>query len=506
MHKGKIIGVVLAVLSLLQVASCVHKPYVAPASPDGNFPPDVAKILVSKCAISGCHNAASYANAGNLRLDSWDALFNGSNNGAAVVPYSPAYSPLLYFVNTDSSLGTVAVPTMPPSTSAMPQAPLSKTEYETLLKWITNGAPDKEGNIAFSSDPGTRQKIYITQQGCDLMAVIDAERHVVMRYIPIGAVSTKTESPHIVKVASDGAFAYAGFLYGNYVQKIDARTDQVVAAANVGSLKVNGAWNILHLSQQDTAMIISDWEGDGGLGYITTAGMNVVPSRSIMGSGLFVYPHAITSMPTFDTFFITAQYGNVVYKVALNGSLYKEVSVNGAAAATSADTSSIAPNPHDILMLPGNTRYMVTCQGTNSVALMDARADTLIASIPVGRYPQELAISSTMPYVFVTCMEDASPVTGAKGSVYAINYNTLQTTAIYGDFYQPHGITVDDRNGIMYVVSTNANPSGPAPHHATACSGRSGWYSLISLNTFAAYNNKRYQLTVLPYSAAVRFK
>jgi YVTN family beta-propeller protein len=506
MRPSTLTTIVLAAIALLQVASCVHKPYVAPVVADGNFPPDVARILVSKCAVSGCHNAASYVNAGNLRLDSWEATFDGSNNGAVVVPYSPAYSPLLYYVNTDSSLGTVAVPTMPQSTSAMPQSPLSRSEYETLVKWITNGAPDRSGNIAFSADAGTRQKIYITQQGCDLMAVIDAQKHVVMRYIPIGAVSSRTESPHIVKVASDGAFAYAGFLYGNYVQKIDTRTDQVVAAANVGSLKPNAAWNILHLSQQDTAMVITDWEGDGGFGYVTTGNMSVVPSRSIIGGSLFMYPHAVTSVPTFDTFFITAQYGNVVYKLSMDGLLYKQLSLNGATPVTSTDTSLLAPNPHDILMLPGNDRYMVTCQGNNSVVVMDAHADTIVATIPVGRYPQELAISATVPYVFVTCMEDATPVAGMKGSVYAINYNTWRTTPVYGDFYQPHGIAVDDRNGLLYVVSTNANPSGPAPHHATACSGRAGWYSIIDLNTLTPFNNKRYQLTVLPYSAAVRFR
>lgn len=496
---------IIAAVALLHTLSCVHKPYVAPVEADGNYPQDVARILVDKCAISGCHNAASYMNAGGLRLDNWQYLFDGGNNGADVVPYNSTFSPLLYFVNTDSSVGTVATPTMPYSTTANPQPPLTKAEYEILVKWIANGAPDKNGNIAFSSDPATRQKIYITQQGCDLMAVVDAEKHVIMRYIPVGAVDGKTESPHATRVSSDGAYSYVSFLYGNYVQKIDTRTDQVIASANVGSLRINGSWNILYVAPADTALVVSSWVGDGLLAYINAGGMNVVPAKTLGGGSTLVYPHGITSVPTFDTFFITAQYGNVVYKLSADGMLYKLLSLNGNPPATSTDSLVAAPNPHDILMAPDHKRYFVTCQSTNEVVVMDSHADTVIAHIPVGLYPQEMALSATVPYLFVTCMEDVSDRPGMKGTVYAINYQTLETTVIQGDFYQPHGIAVDDRNGLLYVVSTNSNPTGPAPHHATACSGRAGWYSIIDMHTLQAFNNRRYQLTVLPYSAAVRF-
>lgn len=493
---------VVAALAGVSISSCVHKPPRQNLTADGNFPQDIAKILVAKCAVAGCHNAESYTNAASLRLDTWDAMFDGGSSGAEVIPYSPQFSPLLYFVNTDSSRGTVATPLMPVSTTSLAQPPLTAAEYKTLETWIANGAPDKSGNIAFSSNPATRQKIYLTQQGCDLMAVIDAEKHVVMRYIPIGASATKIESPHCVRISSDGMYAYTSFLFGNYVQKIDTRTDQVVANANVGMIQPNGSWNILYVAPADTAIVTSDWQGDGLMAYINSSNMGLVPGRTLNS---LIYPHGITSNPAFDTFFITAQYGNVVYKISADGSLFNEVSLNGSAPFISADSTVTAPNPHEILMAPDYSRYFVTCQTTNEVRIMDAHTDTVIAAIPVGRFPQEMTLSSTVPYLFVTCMEDATTVAGMKGSVYAINYNTLETRIIYGDFYQPHGIAVDDINGMLYIASTNANPNGPAPHHATACTGRAGWYSIYDLHTLQPYNNRRYQVTVMPYSAAPRF-
>ncbi|MBC7555041.1 MAG: hypothetical protein H7257_13820 [Taibaiella sp.] len=489
------------VLLMVILPACKHDGPAPASIAGGNYPAEVGNILVAKCAVAGCHNAASYANAADVLLDTWEHLFRGGTSGAEVVPYSPDYSPLLYFVNTDPAQGVVAEPTMPLSNSSTHREPLTKSEYAVLKNWIANGAPDKNGNIAFAANPDTRQKIYITQQGCDQMAVIDAQSHLIMRYIPVGTLPAQVESPHCTRVSSDGMNAYVSFLGGNYIQKADTRTDKITAAANVGY----GSWNILYPAPADTALVASNWRGNGALAYFTTAGM--APVKPLYNSGaLLVYPHGITSNRAFDTFFVTAQYGNTIYKLSATQLLYKKISLNGLPAVTTTSTSNTNPDPHEILMLHDYSRYFVSCQGSNEVKLMDAHADIVIATIPVGISPQEMALSTTKPYLFVTCTEDNTTVSGMKGSVYMINYNTLETRKIEGDFYQPHGIAVDDINGVVYIASTNANPAGPAPHHATACGGRAGWYSLYDLNTLQPLNRNRYQMLVMPYSAAVRFR
>ncbi len=77
---------------------------------------------------------------------------------------------------------------------------------------------------------------------------------------------------------------------------------------------------------------------------------------------------------------------------------------------------------------------------------------------------------------------------------------------IYGPFYQIHGIAIDDQNGLIYIASRNLQTSGPAPHHTSVCGGRNGYYSIYDLNTFLPHDSKRYESTVDPYSADVRFK
>ena len=498
-------------LSLLAAAvpaliiSCVHKPFVPPAPvPQGGFPREIANILVAKCAVSGCHNAASYGNAGGLLLDTWEHLFLGGESGSVIIPYSPQFSPLLYFVNTDSTQGLVALPRMPMATSSAGTPPLTAAEYQTLTNWIASGAPDKDGNVAFASNATGRQKIYIAQGQSDMMAVVDAESHLVMRYAPLGSTASKIEGPHCVRTNSDGSYAYVSFLSSDYIQKMDTRTDQVVASANVGNLALNYSWSIVYVAPADTAIVTSSFNGDGIVAYAGTSGMTLGKRFGGGGSNVLAYPHGIESNLAFDTLFVTAQYGNTVYKITSNPTRIKSLSIDSESPVASTSTTTINRNPHEIQMSPDHSRYFLSCQGSNEIRVMNAHNDTLIAAIPVGTYPQDISMSKVYPYIFVSCREDASSNAGMKGSVYAINYNTLEKIRIDGDFFQPHGIAVDDRNGLLYVVSLNED--GPPSHHPVVASTRAGWYSIIDMRTMRPYNDKRYQLLAYPYSATARFR
>ncbi len=509
---------ILFALMVYTVISCKPKASNNVTPADGNFPAEIANIFISKCATTGCHNAAS--SAAGLTLDSWEHLFQGDGQGAVVVPYCTQYSLLLYRVNTDSSLGTIVLPIQPPTISTSnPATPLSKSEYMTLYNWIASGAPDKYGNIPFASDPDTRQKIYLTEQGCDLVSVIDAKSMVIMRYIQVGIYPGLTEAPHCIAMSDDGMSAYVGFYAGPGIQKIDTRSDTVVGTVNMSNSGVpgGGSWGIAIASPDNSGVALTNFQSTGGLELLNTSPTSF-KHKSYYSNGLgFAYLHGIESNPTWDTFYMTGQYGNVIYKffpavLQIGNNPVKQISVD-ANPPLATDSNNSKPNPHEIQMVPDDSRYFVTCQGTNDVRVMDAYADTLIKVIPVGSYPQEMAMSGNpaTPYIFVCCMGDASnPGAGEGniGSVYVLDYNTYQVVSIiYGDFALPHDLAVDDQDGLLYVVSTNSDPNGPKPHHVTACGGRAGWYSVYKFgpNYFVPANKNRYQTTVFPYSIDPRF-
>ncbi len=494
LRLSSFIGIVFLIGSL---ASCKHEKPLWPVNPGPEPGPDtisgyplaIEQIVVNRCATAGCHNQASYQNAGGLLLDSWENMMKGGNNGSVIVPFSPGNSPLLFFINTHEALGPVAVPTMP-----LNQSPLTQDEYMMIASWVANGAPNKDGEVAFSSNPATRQKIYMTMQGCDQIAVVDAETRLVMRYIPIGVNPNQIESAHRVNFSPDGKYAYACFSAdGTHLQKIDVDRDSVIAEVNIGS----GSWNVLVLSEDGNKMIVSDTK-NGSLVIVDAVSMT--ETRRIKDNSI-VQPHGIVADSTFSVFFVTSQSGNTIMKIIPHLGQIKKVPLDNNPAHHNVGTL----DPHEIMMTPDYSRYFATCESSDDVRVMDVAGDSLLKIIPVGKKPQELAISRTKPYVFVTCMEDVSNVPGHKGSVYAINYNTYQVTRIDGPFYEPHGITVDDKNGTFYVLSRNTMTNGPAPHHTSSCGGRNGYYHVYDLNTFERLP-KRYEVTVDPYSADTRFK
>ncbi len=489
-----------AIVSFLAFSSCKHEIPKPVEGVSSGYPEAIEKIIVTKCATSGCHNAASSINAGGLQLDTWEHMFNGGSNGAVVVPYSPQYSSLLFFVNTDSTLGPVATPTMPYYSE-----PLSRDEYITLRDWVTNGAPDKDGNIPFASNASTRQKIYLTMQACDEIAVVDAEKQVVMRYIKVGADEGNPELAHSVRFSNDGRYAFVTFNKGNVVQKIDATTDKVVATITLDDFPVTAQWNVVQPNHDGSRFVVSDMVGNRLLYYDFATNYKFAQSELISA-------HGIVANDDFNSFYVTQQNGNNIYKVDMSPEnpfpSYEMINIK-----PEADSA----NPHEIIITPDKTKLFITCEKSDEVRVMSTATDALVtdgpAVIHVGRKPQEMAISNKLPYLFVTCIEDPAPEFSTprvtfRGSVYVINYNTNTVVKkIKGRFASPHGITVDDKNGVFYFASTNTDPSGPAPHHASSCGGNNGYYNVYDLNTLEpALNSKSHEVLPFPYSFDTRFK
>lgn len=497
MHK-RIIVFSMAVLFILAITnSCKHKPFPAPepgvdTATWGGFPAEVGRIFLTKCATAGCHNQASYTGAGNLLMDTWAHLFDGGSNGAAVIPYSTKFSPMLYFINTSANDNTdpIAAPTMPNNGT-----PLSKDEYNTITNWIANGAPDRNGNVPFASNAAGRQKIYMTLQGCDQLGVIDAEKKVLMRIIQIGKADA-IESSHSIHTSPDGQYAYVCFSQGSYMQKISTLNDSVVGEINLGQ----ASWNAFHISNDGSTIAVTDLVN----GTFVIFNANTMSNKKVF-AGAFKTLHGVAANINSDTFFVTCQNGNTIYRIAKDGDS-KMISIDGNPPALASGPNT--PDPHEVAMLPDYTKYLVTCQKTNQVRIMDAYADTLIKVIPVGKFPQEIILSKTKPYAFISCTEDSSYVSSSwKGSVYVINYNTLEIVKrIDGNFYQPHGIAIDDRNGMFYVISRNFSITGPAPHHSSSCGGRNGYYQVYDLNSLQPLSGRRYEVIPDPYFGEARFK
>lgn len=482
------VNLLLILIGLLFSTCKVDAPIIDLEGSD--YPEDVGKILLNNCATSGCHNDKSKDAAAGLSLTTWNHLFEGTRNGAAVIPFAPTQSTLLLFSNTYPSQGISIKPTMPLNADSLPEAAIA-----ILRQWIEAGAPDKNGFVKFSDNPN-RKKIYVTNQGCDAVYVFDAETGMPMRYIKVGH-SPLNESPHSVRVSPDGQYWYVVFINGSYFQKYRTSDDSFVGEINIGF----GSWNTFTITKDSKYAFAADWNATGTIVYLDLENLSVL--KRYTGSGLLVNPHGTCLNQTNNFLYATAQSGNFIYKINITNPLapdINEITLDGS------PIPSTAPHiydPHELAFSPDYTKYFVTCQFTNEVRVFKASNDSLIARISTGYFPQEMSFSLTSPYLFVTCPDDSVSFPGKRGSVAIINYQTNSLVKKVYTSWQPHGIAVDDDHGLVYVANRNANLQGPAPHHSSDCGGRNGSVSTIDLNTLQV-QTKKTEVSVDPYSVAYK--
>lgn len=451
------------------------------------YPEEVGKIIINKCAVSGCHNTISKDGAAGLDLTTWEKLFEGSRGGnAAVIPFRPDQSFLLYAVNTFSDMGPQLFPTMPVN-----KDPLSREEVVAISDWISSGAPDKNGYVKFSDHP-LEEKLFIINQGCDMVHIADAESGLIMRSVDVGA-SPAIESPHYIHLSHDGIYFYVCFYSGDMFQKFRTLDGSFVGQVNIGS----GLWNTFTLTENDSLAFVIDWEASGKIAVVDIRNMQLL--ITYQGSGLLEYPHG--SAVKDNWLYITAQSGNFIYKIDItdiyNPDFNQIVLQPG-------EIPSSAPkyDPHQIHFSPDDSEYNISCQRSNEVRFFNASNDSLIAIVPTGKYPQHPHYSMTTDYLFVTCMEDDITYPGKTGSVSVINYKTHTfVKSIYTGF-QPHGQAIDDNGKKVFIANRNINPSGPAPHHSSSCNGRNGYLTIIDMNTLELVPGYNAEMSVDPYYIA----
>lgn len=481
----KPISLSIILFYLFFISACV-KDKTKNAIDEGGYPANIASIMVTKCATAGCHNTASKSGAAGLDFSTWEKAMQGGTGGAAIIPFYHKQSTVFLFCNTYDDLGAKVAPTMPYNAT-----PLSHDEVITLRDWIDNGAPNKDGFVKFSDNP-QRHKVYITNQACQLVAVMDAESKLAMRYVEVGTTG-QAGSTHRVMVSPDGSFWCVCSLGGNVVKKYSAVNESFLGQVTIGA----GNWNTMAISKDGTIVYVVD-QANGKVAAVDLVNYTLISGAPAEG---FNTPHGSALSADEKFLYVTGQTGNFIYKIdtATFFSDMQQISVDG-----NPPVASSSLDIHDILFSPDKSKYFLTCQKSNEVRVMNAANDSLLAAIPVGTFPQEMAFSTSTPYLFVTCMEDVTTFAPNRGSVYVIDYNNFSVVKSLNTGWQPHGVAVDDVNKVAYVANRNATTGGPSPHHTTDCGGRNGYLTLIDLNTLNMVTGFKTELSVDPYSCAYR--
>jgi YVTN family beta-propeller protein len=208
--------------------------------------------------------------------------------------------------------------------------------------------------------------------------------------------------------------------------------------------------------------------------------------------------HGIALTKNSDTLYVTCQEISKILKIPVNDvSGYQDINLFpfGGAPATPL-------KPHQVEFTPDYSKYIVTCQNSNEVRVMDVHTDAFITAIPVGKYPLEIAISQSRNLAFITNEEDDF-FAGMRGSVSVIDLSNNTELMKIKVGWQPHGIVVDEKRKVVYVANRNVS-GGVAPHHSSACIGTNGYLSEIDLQTLVRNPSFKPELSVDPYAITIR--
>jgi len=472
----------LFVISTLIWSGCLHDR--GEINPDTGYPDQIEKLVVNKCASSGCHNEISREGAAGLALYTWDALFQGSRGGACVIPYRPDFSLLMYYTNTDTNKGLALLPTMPYLAPS-----LSSTEYELLKKWIENGAPNESGFVKFS-DFEFKEKLYVCNRGCDVVTVVDPSSGLAMRYIDVG-IKEAIESPAMVKVSNDKKHWYVLFNGSTVIQKFQTSDNLKVGELTIGS----GIWSSITLTGDSKKAFITDADVNGSILVVDIENMHLITTYQ----SVLRYPYKACINTANDLLYVTSQEGNFIYKIDVSNPstpVIAEISLETGLPA------SIAPslNPNAVILSKDESVYFISCQKSSELRMMNSTNDSLIGVFSIGSNPGSMAISTSMPYLFVSCM--GAPGTSKKAAVFIFNYeNGTFISELYAG-HDSNDVTVSESFKKVFVVNRNVNPGGPASHHASVCEGKNGYLTAIDLNTLQVIPDYRPELSVDSYAIA----
>jgi DNA-binding beta-propeller fold protein YncE len=449
------------------------------------YPPAIGKIILNRCATAGCHTDKSKDATNGLSLESWTRLFNGSRNGnTAIIPYRSDYSFLNYFINTYSDLGISIVPTMPPN-----QEPLSREEVITIRDWISSGAPANNGLVKWSE--AGRQKMFVINQGCDNVFIIDPATGLVMRCVDVGAMPS-IESPHYIELSPDQQYFYTCFFAGTMFQKYRISDGGFVGQTNIGT----GQWSVFEITPDGKLAFVVDWNANGSIAVVDLETMTMLVKWQ--GAGLLEYPHGTGMHGHY--LYVSAQPGNFLYKIDITDIYNPDITK---IPLEPGEIPSSAPkyDSHEIHFSPDNTEYAVACVKSNEIRFFNSTTDELIAKVPTGKGPEEPHYAGDTLYV--TCPNDDVTFPGQMGSVAIINGKTHAFIKNLYTGWQPHGVVPDVHDGKVWILHRNIASGGPPPHHSSACVGRNGYMTAIDMKTLTLIPNVKPELSVDPYFGAI---
>ena len=447
---------------VLALCNCSH--YITPPEPPIEsidyagitrivYSQHVQPIFNQKCMSAACHNSSD--RAAGLELTSWQSLIRGSNYGAVLISGSAQESHLIEHLNEESK------PRMP-----LGRDPLPQTVIAFLARWIDEGAKSDAGEKPYEN---LQKKIYVANQGDDLISVIASEHRLVTRLLPVGDAPT-LDVPHNLFVDQQKKFLYAALTSAGELWKFDIATDSFVSKGAAGNSPAH-----VVVTADGSKAYVTNWEVlnfRGVVQVLETATMRIVGEIEVG-----IAPHGLNF----------SRDGKLLYVASY---VSDTISILRVADDQEIERVPLAPDvlpgrsfkyqPVQVVLTPDDRFAYVTCSQTNEVRVLDTASNEVIAVVPVGKEPFQLQVTPSGEYVFVANRSSNNV------SVIRVADNQVVKTIESAGFANPHGVAFSMDGRFAYITNENVNGRYNA-HHPSEQGGAPGNVHVIDTATFAVF-------------------
>ncbi len=170
-----------------------------------------------------------------LRLDSWEALINGSRHGEVLIPFDAERSLLIELAEHRRST-------------------LTPEEIGRVHRWIELGARNDEGEVPFED---ADELLYVCNQGSAVVSVIDMESNLVVRTVDLQKLGFSANAkPHHIAVSRDGSYWFVSLIGDNTVLKLN-RDNEIIGRVSFevpGMLALDRAESMLFVGRSMSAV------------------------------------------------------------------------------------------------------------------------------------------------------------------------------------------------------------------------------------------------------------
>ncbi len=445
-------------LCVLALCNCSH--YVTPPEPAIEsvdyagierivYSRHVQPIFNQKCSSQACHNSRD--RAAGLELTSWRSLIRGSDYGAVLISGSAEESHLIEHLNEESK------PRMP-----LGRDPLPQSVIDFLSRWIDEGARNDAGERPYEN---LQKKIYVANQGDDLVSVISSEHHLVTRLLPVGA-SPTLDVPHNICVDHQKKFLYAALTSAGEVWKFDVAADSLVGRGRAGNSPAH-----VVVTADGAKAYVTNWEVLNQRGLV-----QVLDAAALRKTGeieVGIAPHGLNFSHDGKLLYVACYVSDVISIVRVQDDQESERVL---LAPDVRPGQSLKYQPVQVVLTPDDRFAYVSCAKTDEVRVLDTAANEIVAAVRVGKEPFQLQVAPDGEFVYVANRGSNNV------SVIRVADNQVTATIESGAFANPHGVAFSADGRFAYITNENVNGRYNA-HHPGEQGGAPGNLQVIDTAT-----------------------